>query len=297
MSETAGWLELRIAVGRAEWPALEAQLEALGAAAVTQAAGDRPLFDEPGVAAEGSWERFTVEALFDGACDAALLTTSLRATLGADLAIDVRRIADTAWAEAWKAHWQPLDFAGGICVCPSWLTPTPGATHVIRLDPGQAFGTGTHETTALAIDWLAAQAPLDGRSVIDYGTGSGVLALAAAALGASAVSGVDIDPDAVAAARDNVVANGRSAVVEIGHVDTLALGAADVLVANILLAPLLALAPTFANLVRPGGRIALTGLLVDQAAAIERAYGDTFALDGPRVRGEWCLLAGVRREP
>ncbi|MEQ8660864.1 MAG: 50S ribosomal protein L11 methyltransferase [Gammaproteobacteria bacterium] len=295
MSDAGDWLELRIAVARTEWPALEALLDELGAAAVTQAAGDRALFDEPGVAPGAAWERFTVEALFAGDSDATLLIGQLRAALGSGLDVSARRIADTAWEEAWKAHWQPLVFAGGICVCPSWLAPPAAVTHLIRLDPGQAFGTGTHETTALAIDWLAAQAPLAGQRVIDYGTGSGVLALAAAALGAATVHGVDIDAAAVSAAQANVRDNARADVVTIAHVDALALAPADVLVANILLEPLCALAPRFAALVRPGGRLALTGLLADQAAAISAAYAGAFTLAAPRARGDWILVAGERR--
>lgn len=295
MTEAPGWLELTVEVSREAWPRLEALLEELGASAVTQAAGDHALFDEPGVRNDADWSHFTVEALFDGACDADLLTAALRALLGEQAPIGARHIADTAWADAWKAHWQPLRFAGGICVCPSWLEPPAGARHLIRLDPGQAFGTGTHETTALAIDWLAAQAPLDGRSVIDYGTGSGVLALAAAALGAATVTGVDIDADAVAAAQANVRDNGAAGRVTIAHVDDATLAPADLLVANILLEPLLALAPRLTALVRPGGQLALTGLLAAQADAIAAAYGEAFDLAPPRARGEWILVAGRRR--
>jgi ribosomal protein L11 methyltransferase len=244
---------------------------------------------------DSDWSHFTVEALFDGACDAASIEAAVRALLGDAARIATRRIADTAWADAWKAHWQPLLFAGGICVCPSWLEPPAEARHVIRLDPGQAFGTGTHETTALAIEWLAAQAPLDGRSVIDYGTGSGVLALAAAALGAASVTGVDIDADAVAAAQANVRDNDAAGRVTIGDVAATTLAPADLVVANILLEPLLTLAPRLAALVRPGGQIALTGLLAAQAGAIAAAYGDAFELAPPRARGEWILVAGRRR--
>jgi len=295
VNDAPGWLELTVEVTRESWPQLEALLEDLGAAAVTQAAGDQALFDEPGVRNAADWSHFTVEALFDGERDATALVAALHALLGAQASITTRRIADTAWADAWRAHWQPLVFAGGICVCPSWLEPPAGARHLIRLDPGQAFGTGTHETTALAIDWLAAQAPLDGREVIDYGTGSGVLALAAAALGAATVTGVDIDADAVAAAQANVRDNGEAGRVTIAHVDALTLAPADLLVANILLEPLLALAPRLGALVRPGGRLALTGLLAAQAEAIAAAYGGAFELAPPQVRGEWILIAGRRR--
>jgi len=289
------YVEFSVAVSAERWPPLEELLDSLGAVAVTQTGGDRPVFDEPGVLADTAWSDFVVEALFEPDCDSAAIAAALHALLGADAAVERRVIADRAWAEAWKRHWQPLLFAGGLCVCPSWLEPPADARHVIRLDPGQAFGTGTHETTAPCLDWLAGLAPLAGCSVIDYGTGSGVLALAASLLGAARVCAVDIDADALATARENVARNDRTAAIAVGGPALVEGCRADVLVANILAAPLVALAPRFAALLRPGGRLALAGLLDSQAVAVVEAYAPHFDLAVAGARGEWTLLAGVRR--
>lgn len=288
------YFEVRIELAASAWPALEALLEELGAAAVTQTGGDTPMFAEPGVATGDAWTRFVVEALFENHHDVTGITAALQQLLGADIAIGVRPLADRAWADAWKAGWHPLSFAGGLCVCPSWCEPPADARHVIRLDPGQAFGTGTHESTALCLDWLAGLGPLGGQVVIDYGTGSGVLALAASLLGAAAVIAVDIDPEAIVTARANVLANGCVGLIEVADPALTDGRSADVLIANILAEPLLALAPRFAALVRPAGRIALAGLLASQAADVTAAYRPHFALELAGQRGDWVLLAGRR---
>ncbi|MEX2480292.1 MAG: 50S ribosomal protein L11 methyltransferase [Gammaproteobacteria bacterium] len=290
------YFEIRLDIAADTWTALEALLESLGAVAVTQSGGDTAVFGEPGVAAGDGWNRFVVEALFDGGCDAAAIATAIRRELGAATAITVRPVADRAWADAWKTAWQPLSFAGGLCVCPSWLEPPATARHVIRLDPGQAFGTGTHESTALCLDWLASMGSSGGLGlVVDYGTGSGVLALAASLFGARRVIAIDIDEDARVTAKDNVRSNGQADRIAVGDASLTDGIVADVLVANILAEPLLALAPRFAQLTCPGGAIALAGLLDSQAAAIEAAYDKDFVLAPAARRGEWVLLAGRRR--
>ncbi len=279
----------RFTVDAAGWPALEAELEALGALAITCADGDAPLFDEPGTASSEQWARFAVEALFDEAVAA----DAVRALL-APRAVSIAAVAEDAWAERWKAHWQPQIFAGGLCVHPSWCAPAPGARHLIELDPGQAFGTGTHPTTALCLDWLATQAPLTGQSVIDYGCGSAILALAAERFGAAHVQAVDIDRAALAVAADNVARNAAGAVVSVGAPDTLAAGSADLLIANILLEPLLSLADRFAALLRPHGRILLSGVLATQVERLQAGYPGAFAFDPVMTREEWAALAGRR---
>lgn len=291
----SGYVEFRVAVAAPHWPALEALLDELGAVAVTQSGGDRALFDEPGVLEDSAWSAFVVEALFEPVCDRAAIAAALRELLGTDVMLTERLITDQAWAETWKQHWQPMRFAGGLCVCPSWLEPPAAARHVIRLDPGQAFGTGTHESTALCLDWLGGLAPLTARTVIDYGTGSGVLALAASLLGARRVLAVDIDRDAQIAAAENVLRNDCAAVVRVGAPDLVDGVVVDILVANILAAPLVGLAARFAALVRPGGRLALAGLLETQAEAVAAAYTAAFDLTVAAARGEWILLAGTRR--
>lgn len=292
----AGWVELSCGVPAASCAAVEQVLEAAGALAITQDGGNGDLFDEPGLAPGPGWTRCTVTALFEAPADLDAVERSLRAVLGADLAIARKTVAEQAWHEVWKQTWQPQLHAGGLCVCPTWCTPPAQATRVIQLDPGGAFGTGTHETTALCLDWLAGASGVRGARVLDYGCGSGILAIAAAVLGAAHVTAVDLDADALAVARANVALNGVEAGVSLGPPESLD-GAHDILLANILLEPLLALAPRFAALLAAGGRLVLSGLLVQQVPRVLEAYGAGFTMAPPVTRGDWALVAGCRRAP
>lgn len=286
--------EIQLEVAAGAWPALESLLEGLGALAVTQAGGDRPVFAEPGIDAEEQWSRFSVVALFGDTPDGGRVVAAVRDLLG-DREITCRPLEDQAWTEIWKSGWQPQMFAGDLCVCPSWCAPPTSARHVIRLDPGQAFGTGTHPTTALCIDWLAARAPLNGQRIVDYGCGSGILALAAAKFGADQIDAVDIDTDALRVAAENVDANDGAGVITVSTPALLEAGRADILIANILLAPLLALEREFASLLAPGGRIALSGLLATQVTDVTGAYAADFEFAPAHIRGEWALLEGQAR--
>ena len=289
------WIELRCRVPATHYAKIEAMLEELGASAITTSEGDSEIFDEPGVPTDRDWQVFTLTALFDADVDRDLIIAQLSPLLGpaADASFSV--LAEQNWADAWKDHWQPQRFANDLWVCPTWCEPPAEARYVLRLDPGRAFGTGSHETTALCLDWLGAETGIDGARIIDYGCGSGILALAAACFGASYVDAVDIDDDAIEVARENIELNGFADRIRVGRPDTLLTQAADALVANILEAPLLALAPRFARLVPHGGRIALSGLLTTQVPHVLAVYAATFAMDEPHLRGDWALLSGTRR--
>lgn len=280
-------------MNRADFDALEARLEALGALAITLADGDTDVFGEPGRDADAAWSRFAVTALFGADTDPERLVAAVRAHCGDDTKVTVSRLAEREWDDAWRERWQPQRYAGGLCVCPTWCEPPADAHAVVRLDPGRAFGTGTHETTALCLDWLATSATVRGARVVDYGCGSGVLALAAARLGAASVCAVDIDADALEVARANAALNGLDDRVRFGSPEVASAG--DVLVANILLGPLLELAPRFATLLAGTGRLALSGLLATQCDTVLAAYGDAFTMEPPVVRGDWALLTGRRR--
>jgi ribosomal protein L11 methyltransferase len=187
-----------------------------------------------------------------------------------------------------------LVFADDLCICPSWCEPPPRMRRVLRIDPGRAFGTGTHATTALCLDWLARAPDIVGRHVIDYGCGSGILALAACACGAAPIEAIDIDCDALAVAADNARSNGMAADISFATERAARIAPCDILIANILLEPLLNLAPLFASLVRPGGRIALSGLLNTQVAQVLDAYTAAFTMLDTHTREDWVLLIGVR---
>lgn len=288
------WLAVRFATSAARWPAVEACLDTLEVAAVTQSGGNRPAFGEPGSKPVPSWDRFEVEVLCDEAADLAAIEGALRDVLEPDTAITVTTIASQDWQHTWKSHWQPLEFGNGLCVCPSWCEPPPTAREIISIDPGQAFGTGTHESTALCLQWLAAHPP-NKREVVDYGCGSAVLALAAARLGARSVLAVDIDPVAIDVAKANIAANELTDRVRVVALEALEPGNCDLLIANILLEPLLELEPRLAALVRPGGRLLLAGVLTTQAAELEAAYAADFDLRLEATRGDWALMVGKRR--
>ena len=289
------WVELRLRAPARDYGKLEGVLEGLGASAITTSEGDTEVFGEPGVPNDREWETFTVTALFEASADRDRIIKRLTPFMKADANPVFTELAEQHWADSWKDHWQPQRFANDLWVCPTWCEPPADARHVLRLDPGRAFGTGTHETTALCLDWLAQEAGLTGARVIDYGCGSGILALAAACFGASYVDAVDIDDDALLVARENIVLNGHGERIRVGRPDHLLEQAVDILIANILEAPLLALSPRFARLVPRGGRIALSGLLTTQVPHVLAAYEASFAMEAAQVRGDWALLCGTRR--
>jgi len=202
-------------------------------------------------------------------------------------------INDGDWAERWKDYWQPQAYAEGLWVCPSWCEVPASAVHVVQIDPGQAFGTGTHESTTLCMNWLA-RAALNDRRVIDYGTGSGVLAIAAMKLGAQHVSAVDIDPAAVRVARQNAALNDCAGQIMIGTPDALSGSPVDLLIANILLEPLLNLAGSFFELLKPGGQIVLAGLLAEQVEQLVERYTPNFSFEPAQQLNGWALLVGER---
>ncbi len=278
--------------------AVETALLGLGAESLSLAdAGDEPIYEPPPGDAP-VWCESIVSALFDDRADPDALQIELERSLPAELAAGIRRerLDDADWEQAYRQHFQPLQFAASLWVVPSWCEPPDPDAIVIRLDPGLAFGTGGHPTTALCLEWLADHPPKH-EVVIDYGCGSGILSIAAQRLGAASVTGVDIDPQALAASANNLAVNDIARdTVRLCLPDELPPAPVDLLIANIVAAPLIELAPRFARLIRPGGRILLSGILNRQLDAIQSAYADAFRLAAPRVRGDWICLHGQRRD-
>ena len=208
-------------------------------------------------------------------------------------------VADREWSRVWEDQFYPLQMGERLWICPSWTQPPDPDAINILLDPGLAFGTGTHPTTAMCLRALDADLP-PGKRVVDYGCGSGILGIAAARLGATAVLGVDNDPQAITASRDNAQRNevpDAAFPVVLPQDDLMASwqASADWVVANILAGPLVALAPALTSLMAPGGRLLLAGLLVDQAEAVIEAYAPGVALSIADQQEEWVLLAGEKR--
>ncbi len=257
------------------------------------AADDRPRPPRPR-APTPLWPTVVVKALFDPSTNADGIAASLERRLPGTPTPRVEVVADKAWEREWLRDFGPMRFGHRLWVCPGGMPAGDADAIRIELDPGLAFGTGTHPTTALCLEWLDSQ-PLEGATVVDYGCGSGILAIAAARLGARRVRAVDIDPQALIATVENAARNGAGDIIDATGDPLLAPGGADVLVANILAGPLVELAPRFAEAVAPGGRIALSGLLREQADAVTAAYRPCFHIDPARERAGWVLLAGHRR--
>lgn len=257
-------------------------------------AAERPLFGEPGAVPVGGWARNVLRALVEGDADVAATLEAAAAALGWERvpAHRVEPVPEEDWVRATEAQFDPIRISDRLWIVPSWHSPPDPAALSIVLDPGLAFGTGSHPTTQLCLRWLEARVR-GGESVLDYGCGSGILAIAAARLGAGDVIGVDIDPDAVRAARDNAAANRVNA--RFAAADAPLPPPADLVVANILASPLKVLAPLLAAQTRPGGRIMLAGLLDAQAGEVADAYAPWFDM-APFDRAEgWTALEGVRR--
>ena len=266
----------------------------LGAMAVSLAdAADESLL-EPAPGETPLWQAVRLRALFDPAKDPALLAATLAAVLGlAAEAVSVEHIEDRAWEREWLKDFRPMRFGRRLWVCPAGQRPDTPAAVVLELDPGLAFGTGTHATTALCLEWLD-RAIRGGERVLDYGCGSGILALAALKLGAEHASAFDIDPQALHATRENAAKNRLSERIAIAEGAADIAGNFDVVLANILSGPLIALAPDLARRATPGGALALAGLLSAQAGEVAQAYRPWFDIGPAAEREGWVLLAGRR---
>ena len=271
--------------------------EARGALSVTLVdAADQPLFEpEPGTTP--LWSSTRITALFEADVDLAPLRAALAEQFGgaATGQLEVSTLEDQDWERAWLARFQPMRFGDNLWICPAGQRPpaAPGQV-LIDLDPGLAFGTGTHPTTALCLAWLDRHPPR-GLDVLDYGCGSGVLAIAALRLGAARVQGVDIDPQALLASADNAARNCVDGRLSTALPDALPAQTFDLLLANILANPLIELAPRLAALVRPGGSLVLSGILAEQAGSVQQAYAPWFDFGAPAEQEGWVRLQAVRR--
>ncbi|MDE2088994.1 MAG: 50S ribosomal protein L11 methyltransferase [Gammaproteobacteria bacterium] len=289
------WLQLSLDASDLTPERLEQALMEAGAQAVTlQDAADQPLY-EPAPGAHPLWARIRVIGLFPADADMARVQQNLRQALGrAELpGCRVEPLEDRDWTRAWMDHFRPMRFGTRLWICPRDQAPPDRHAVNLRLDPGLAFGTGTHATTALCLEWLD-QATLHGQRVIDYGCGSGVLAIAALLLGARMAWAVDNDPQALQATRRNAEDNGVVERIAVCPPEALAERDADLLLANILAGPLIALAPDFSTRVRTGGTLVLSGILQEQACAVMLAYAPWFALEQTGAREGWVRLSGAR---
>jgi ribosomal protein L11 methyltransferase len=283
--------------------ALMEELDALSVAvedADAGSAGEQALFGEPGLPAPAAgWQRSTLTALFDSEAAAERAAAWLLAqegTAGVHMQA-LQAVADQDWVRLTQSQFAPVEITPECWVVPSWHEPPSGARQVIRLDPGLAFGTGTHPTTRMCLRWLARRPATAGLGrVLDYGCGSGILAIGAALLGAPAVDAVDIDPAAVQATRDNALRNGIVAGVLAPGLPAGARGEYGVVLANILATPLKLLAPLLCAHVAAGGWLVLAGILERQADELAAAYAPWLALSVADREDGWILMT-ARRPP
>ena len=287
-----GWLQLSVEVVGDQVEVVSEAFNSIGALSVTvQDAGDEPLL-EPAPGETPLWSNTRVIALFDAAEDTAELKQQLQSVLGAPLPdLLSEPLADRDWSNTWRDTFGAMQFGERLWISPVGESPSEPNAIVVHMDPGMAFGTGTHATTAMCLCWLDARPPVN-QSVIDYGCGSGILAIAARKLGAVNVTAVDIDPQALQATRENARRN--DCYIEVLHPEVLDKRSADLVVANILANPLIELAPGMARRVHKDGRLILTGILAEQAGAVMAAYVDWFVFAAPVYREEWVLLEGLK---
>ena len=289
------WLSLKLAATQAQAETLADALMDAGALSVSiedrdaGTAAEAPQFGEPGLDDPKAWNRNWVVALLEADADLPALFAQLG--LAADHEHEVVAVEEQDWVRLTQSQFEPIPISDRLWIVPSWhVAPDPDAI-VLELDPGLAFGTGSHPTTRLCLQWLEANLK-GGETVLDYGCGSGILAIAAVKLGAGVVVGVDVDAQAVTASRDNAQRNRVAARFELpGAAPD---GQYDVLVANILTNPLKALMPLLAARVRPGGRIALSGILAEQAAEVMAIYGQAFTMNLWQEAEGWVCLQGQR---
>ncbi|MBM5072411.1 50S ribosomal protein L11 methyltransferase [Vibrio parahaemolyticus] len=272
-------------------------MEETGALSVTFLdAQDTPVF-EPLPGETRLWGDTDILALYDAEADTNFIIDQIKASnmLAENFAYKVEQLEDKDWEREWMENFHPMKFGERLWICPSWReVPEPDAVNVM-LDPGLAFGTGTHPTTALCLEWLESM-DLSGKTVIDFGCGSGILAIAAIKLGAGKVIGIDIDPQALLASKDNAERNGVADKLEVYLPQNQPEGLiADVVVANILAGPLRELAPIIKGLVKPNGALAMSGVLDTQAEDVASYYRDELHIDPIVEQSEWCRISGRKQ--
>jgi len=292
------WLALDLEVDGAAVESFSDAMLELGADSVTiEPAPVSPPSRELEEAQSARWPRNRVRAIVPPQTDAGAFVCSAAEVAGlpAVPSFAVHPIAAEDWVRRTQSQFGPLRIGERLWVVPSWGTPPSNETAVVlRLDPGLAFGTGTHATTALCLEWLDS-AVLRGKFVLDYGCGSGVLAIAALRLGAAAALAIDIDPQALIATRENAARNQVSDRLTIATPADAPRGQGEILLANILAEPLMELAPSLAERVVPGGSIVLSGILRSQATPVASRYAAWFDMAPTIFRDDWALLNGVRR--
>ena len=285
------WLQLQINSSHDGAAEIEAILFEAGSLSVTlQDNANQPLF-EPKLGQTPLWEKTRVTGLFDAGID----MVSLMATYPQLAAGKIEIVEDRDWEREWMANYKVMSFGKRLCICPSWLTPPDSSAVNLMLDPGLAFGTGTHSTTRLCLEWLDQQ-DLEGATVVDYGCGSGILSVAALMLGASKVLSIDNDPQALLATRENIkrnkIAPSRLQILLPNQIPENI--QADVVIANILADPLCELSAILLRLLRPAGQLVLSGILEHQQHLVAERYRPAINFSLAVQHEDWIRMQGTK---
>lgn len=288
------WIQIRIDADKADADALSDLLMDVGCPSVTfMDSQNNPVY-EPKPGEVILWPETTVIGLFDASHDMQAVVDYLQALHDKPLKYKLEQLEDKDWEREWMDNFHPIKFGERLWICPSWRDiPDPDAVNVL-LDPGLAFGTGTHATTALCLQWLEQQ-DLSGKTVVDFGCGSGILGIAAIKLGAERVIGIDIDPQALLASRDNAERNGVAEQLEVYLPENQPQFTADIVVANILAQPLRELHQVILGFLGEHGKIAMSGILAEQAQSVADVYAPFLSLDEVAQEGEWTRVSGVKK--
>lgn len=255
---------------------------------------EQAIFGEPDMPQQQIWQQSRILALFAEDADVAAVLAAAAAQCGLVLpAYEIEHVPEQDWVRLTQSQFDPIRISERLWITPTWHDAPDHNAINLRLDPGLAFGTGSHPTTHLCLQWLDTELQ-GGENVLDYGCGSGILTIAALKLGAAAATGVDIDEQAIKASRDNAAQNGVQAAFYLP--DTLPEGRFDVVVANILANPLRMLAPMLAERTQTGGRIVLSGILSEQADEMSQLYGEWFELDTPVHDNGWVRISGRKKQ-
>ncbi|HET8817221.1 MAG TPA: 50S ribosomal protein L11 methyltransferase [Pseudidiomarina sp.] len=289
------WIQLTVAGSEQAAPHIGELLEEHGAVAVTyRDAQDNPIFEPPRGEAV-YWHETLITGLFDAESDLKPVLTALQASSHFPSGFDYKTdgLEDKDWEREWMDNFHPIRFGQRLWVCPSWRDiPDPNAVNIL-LDPGMAFGTGTHPTTALCLTWLDGH-DLKGKTVVDFGCGSGILAIAALLLGAERAIGIDIDQQALIASRDNAQRNGVADRLEVYLPNQQPELQADIVLANVLAGPLQDLSNVISAYVGQQGDLVMSGILERQVPAVQAAYADSFTFSPTQMSAEWAMLHARR---
>lgn len=290
------WIQIRINANKENADLISDLLVEAGSASVTFIdSKDSPIY-EPKIGTVQLWADTTVIGLFDANHDMDSVVKLVKAGTGNNdsLVYKIEQLEDKDWEREWMDNFHPIQFGEKLWICPSWRDiPDPNAVNVL-LDPGLAFGTGTHATTSLCLKWLESQ-DLTGKTVVDFGCGSGILGIAAIKLGAERMIGIDIDPQALEASLDNANRNGVADKLEVYLPENQPEFTADIVVANILAQPLRELCSVILGLLKPGGKIAMSGILEEQAQSVADVYEPFIELDDIAIEGDWTRVSGTKK--